>query len=231
MVSHQRILLVAAEPREFDGLLPLCADVRKLDWPVYWGRYGELQGRQFWMIANGAGASHAGQAAEIACREGQPEAIVSTGFCGGIDPALRIGDVFVATAIGSSPVCMPKSVAPHTTGVLASIDRVAQTAAEKRQLRTTGAAAVEMEAAGVARVSSEQRIPFFCVRSVTDTATQSFVTDFNRALRPDGHFGTMRILASAIRNPGKAFPELIRLRNSCGIASRALGAFIAGCRF
>lgn len=242
MVSGQRILLVAAEPREFDGLLRFCSGVQKLAWPVYWARYGESGGRQLWMVANGAGAEHAGRAAEAACAECHPEAMVSMGFCGALDPALKIGDVFVATGItrimGAAPavraqfaVGLPQSSAGHALGTLASIDHVAQTAAEKKLLRASGASAVEMEAAGVARSATDYGIPFFCVRSVTDTAGQSFVTDFNKALLSDGHFGTIRILTSALRSRGKAFPELFRLRNSCHIASHTLGEFIAGCRF
>jgi adenosylhomocysteine nucleosidase len=187
------------------------------------------------MVANGAGAAHAGRAVDVACTACQPEAIVSMGFCGALDPALRIGDVFVATAVDAAgrrlDVCRPRNDAPHAAGVLASIDQVAQTAAEKDILRATGASAVEMEAGGVARSAAAHGAPFFCVRSVTDTAGQSFVNDFNKALRSDGHFGTINLLTSALGNPGRAIPELFRLRNFCRIASRTLGEFIAGCRF
>jgi len=235
MVSGQRILLVAAEPREFDGLLPFCSGVRKLAWPLYWARSGECGDRHLWMVANGAGAAHAGKAVEVAWPVCQPEAIVSMGFCGALDPALEIGDIFGATAVdaagGRLDAHLPQSAARYATGVLASIDHVAQTAAEKRLLRAGGASAVEMEAGGVAQFAAAHGIPLFCVRSVTDTASQSFVNDFNKALLSDGHFGTIKLLTSAFENPGKALPELLRLRNFCRIATRTLGEFIAGCRF
>jgi len=235
MVSSQRVLLVAAEAREFAGLLPLCSGVRRVDWPVHWARYGESGGRQLWMVANGAGATHAGDAVDVGYPACRPEVIVSMGFCGALDPALEIGDVFGATAVESAGrrfrVCLPVSDIPHATGVLASIGHVAQTAAEKRALRASGAAAVEMEAAGVAQRAAEYGLPLFCVRSVTDRAGESFVTDFNGALRSDGHFDTIRILSSAMRKPGQAFPELMRLRKYCNVATHTLGGFIVGCRF
>jgi adenosylhomocysteine nucleosidase len=235
MVSGQRILLVAAEPREFDGLLRFCSGVRKLAWPVYWARSAESGARQLWMVANGAGAAQAGRAVEVACAACRPEAIVSMGFCGALDPALEIGDVFVATAVDAAgrrfEVCLPGSDLPHSTGVLASIDHVAQTAEEKQLLRAGGASAVEMEAGGVAQAAAARGIPLFCVRSVTDTASDSFIVDFNKALLSDGHFGTIKLLASALENPRRAFPELFRLRRFCRIASRTLGEFIDGCRF
>jgi len=226
---------VAAEPREFDGLLRFCSGVRKLAWPVYWARSAESGGRQLWMVANGAGAAHARRAVEAACTACQPEAIVSMGFCGALDPALQIGDVFVATAVHAADrrfePRLPHSETPHASGVLASIGHVAQTAAEKRLLRATGASAVEMEAGGVAQFAEAHGIPFFCVRSVTDTASQTFVNDFNKALLSDGHFGTINLLTSALGNPREAFPELFRLRRFCRMATRTLGEFIAGCRF
>jgi len=226
---------VAAEPREFAGLLPLCTGVRKIGWPVYWARYGESAGRQLWMVANGAGPVHAARAVAVALPECRPEAIVSMGFCGALDPALNIGDIVVATGLAGRRATSAwhslYSARPCVTGLLASIDHVAQTAAEKAALRATGATAVEMEAAGVADRAAGHGLPFFGVKSVTDLAGQDLAVDFNRALRSDGHFGTIRILSSALGNPGKAFPELFRLRNFCRIASRTLGEFIAGCRF
>jgi nucleoside phosphorylase len=227
---------VAAEPREFDGLLPLCAGVRKLDRPVDWARSGDCNGKQFSMVANGAGWDRAGKAVEAAYPACKPEAIVSMGFCGALVPALNIGDVFVATSIESAgrkfDMCAPTGDLPaHASGVIASIDHIAGTAAEKSRLRAMGASAVEMEAAGVAIRAIQYSIPMYCVRSVTDLWGQEFTIDFNQTLREDGHFDTIRILTSALRRPGRAFPELTRLRRSCVIASRSLGEFIAGCRF
>jgi adenosylhomocysteine nucleosidase len=235
MVSGQRVLLIAAEPREFGGLLPYCRRVRKTGWPVSWSVSGTCRGRRFWMVANGAGAALAARAVEVARPACDPDVIVSTGFCGALDPRLKIGAVCVPVSIQAParryPVCQPASHKPFAAGVLVSIDRVAQTADEKRQLRAGGAYAVDMEAIGVAERAAQYDLPLFCVRSVTDTASHTFVTDFNQALRSDGHFDTISILTSAFRNPGQALPELIRLRRYSRIAARRLGAFIAGCRF
>jgi nucleoside phosphorylase len=108
---------------------------------------------------------------------------------------------------------------------------VARTAEEKLSLRAGGACAVEMEAAGVAARALEQGLPFYCIRAVTDLADETLHNDFNKALRPDGHFATISILASALRYPALRLPELFRLRKRCVSASRALGSFLADCRF
>ena len=223
------LLFVAADRMEFAGLAARCSGVSPAAIPVDWARTGHLHDEPILMLANGAGASRAAAAVDAAAHD--VRAVISTGFCGALDPALRIGDIFVTTALGAAPVDAPESDRPHARGVLASIDRVAQSAAEKRSLRAQGAAAVEMEAAGIHQRAQVYRLPFYCVRSVTDLAEESFANDLNAALRPDGHFATMQILRSAMCRPFIRIPELLRLHRRCGIAARALGDFLADCRF
>ena len=222
------LLFVAASPMEFAGLTKHCTKVTSASIPVHWARTAELNGNEIVMVANGAGSKRAAAAVDAAPRA---DAVVSTGFCGALDPVLRIGDIFVATAIQSDPIQQPQSTRPYATGTLASIGHVAQTAAEKQKLRAAGAAAVEMEAAGVLARAQARGVPFFCIRSVTDLAGETFANDFNAALRADGHFATMQILGSAMRHPFLRLPELARLRKRCAIAAQRLGEFLADCRF
>jgi len=90
---------------------------------------------------------------------------------------------------------------------------------------------VEMEAAGVAARAEERRLPFYCVRAVTDLAGETLANDFNRALRSAGYFDTMLILRNSLRDPLVRVPELLRLRERCFLAANSLGEFFAGCRF
>lgn len=229
------LLLVSAMPREFDGLLRLASGARKLDWPLHWARSAHLAGARLLMAANGAGAARAAGAVAAACRATRPDAVVSYGFCGALDPALRPGDIFVATAVDGSGTCFPAArpqpPRSHASGVLATVGRVAGTLEEKAALRRAGAAAVDMEAAGVAAEAARLALPFYCVRSVTDVAYEVFAIDFNSVLRPDGHFDTMCLLRSAALQPLTVLPELLRLRGRCRVAALNLGEFFAGCRF
>lgn len=235
MVSGERLLLIAAEPREFSGLLGFCRNTQRLEWPVNWARSAELGEREVVLVANGAGPDRASSAAETARLASSVVSVCSMGFCGALDRSLDVGEIFVADCVRSGvrsfSAAEPVTQQAHRSGTLVSIDHVAQTADEKRRLRATGASAVEMEAAGVAEKADEWGLPFYCVKSVTDLAEESFGVDFNAALRPDGSFDTMRVLAGAMRRPVKLFPELIRLRGRCQTAAQALGEFIAGCRF
>jgi adenosylhomocysteine nucleosidase len=238
VVFQERMLFVAAEAREFSGLAPFCRSIRKLDWPVRWARSAELNGRPVFFAANGAGPKCAAEAVEAARSKmpnGTMDAVVSTGFCGGLDPELKVGDVFVATSIQVdgelAPILAPRSSRKHFSGTLVSIDRVAQTTEEKRDLCRSGASAVEMEAAGVLSRMREWGMPFYCVRSVTDVANESFHLNFNAVRTGDGRFSTPRILAAAIASPSTIGPELMELRKRCAIAAQSLGEFIADCSF
>jgi len=147
------VLLIAAEALEFRGLLKHCRNVKPLSWPVHWARRAELNGRELWLAANGAGAQRAARVVDIAKAAGEPEVVCSVGFCGGLSADLKAGDIFVAERVQACGheygVMKPQSPKPHHIGILASIDRVAQTVEEKAELRARGAAAVEMEAGGV----------------------------------------------------------------------------------
>jgi len=235
MVSGERLLLIAAEPREFSGLVQFCRNVKPLAWPVYSARSADLKGRGVLLVANGAGRRRAAQGVDVASSVGKLDLICNMGFCGALESGMAIGDIFVAGSVQTGDAeyaaVKPKSTRKYHTGVLASIDRVAQTAEEKLGLRARGASAVEMEAAGVAKKAAELGVPFYCVRSVTDLADETLGLDFNAALRPDGRFDTMRLIAASCRRPLSLLPELVRLGKRSRIASRTLGEFVADCRF
>jgi adenosylhomocysteine nucleosidase len=199
-----------------------------------WMRSLSLHGYDALLAANGVGSSRAAQAVDAACAVFQPDAVVSIGFCGALDPQLAVAAVVVGTSIGGAGAfpCQPVSSAiPHSEGVVFSVDHVVRTAAEKRAVRSQGGSVVEMEAAGVAARADARGLPFYCVRAVTDLACQDLANDFNGALRADGHFDTMRIFRHSLSRPVARLPELFRLRGNCLRAAQTLGDFFADCEF
>ncbi len=216
------ILLVAAEPRELSGILAHCANVAPLTARVQYARTGELRGNRCVLVANGPGAELARQAASI---DVPADAIVSTGYCGAVNPAYRTGDIFVAIEVDGRACSRPATAKPHREGTLISADCVV---ADKHRV---GADAVDMEAGAVAAVAAERGKPFFCVRSVLDAAGEQFALDFNRLRDRDGRFSRPRILAAALRRPSAGIPELVELLRRGRACSRALGDFIAECKF
>lgn len=230
-----RILMVAALPIEFPGILAHSSEPRTWNVAADWARSARVGEHHVLMVANGAGARRAAAAVDAALAGFRPDAVISTGFCGALAPAFAVADVVVGTSVVHAqrnyPALQPESSAAHHTGVVCSIDHVARTAWEKSRLRAAGASAVEMEASGVAERAEVLGLPFYCVRAVTDLAGEDMANDFNSALREDGHFDTMLILRGTLRNPWVCLPELFRLRNRCARAASVLGEFIADCRF
>ena len=233
-----RLLLIASAPMEFCGAelhsarrFPIVAGACAVDW----SRTYRLGSHDVLAVANGAGASCAASAVDAAAAVFLPDAVISTGFCGALDPQLRVADVVVATSVvgpdRSYPALPVSTAARHHSGVVCSVDHVAQTAEEKRLLRAGGAMVVEMEAAGVAARAQARGLPFYCIRVVTDLAGETMANDFNAALRADGHFDTMVILREALRRPLARLPELCRLRQRSVRAARVLGVFFANCRY
>ena len=187
------------------------------------------------LVANGAGPARAAAAVDGTVESFAPDAIVSTGFCGALDEKLDIAAVVVGTEVtgadGRFGARAPAASPEHHLGVVVTIDHVAQTAAEKRGLRQSGASAVDMEAAAVAERAAALGLPFFCIKSVTDLAGEDMANDLNAAMRSDGHFDTMRILGSVLGRPLSRVPELLRLRSRSARAACALGDLFADCRF
>ncbi len=230
-----KILLIAADRMEFPGILRHTTEVKPAHLAADWSRFARLGAHELVLVANGVGADRAAAAVDAALDSFPAEAIVSTGFCGALAPELATADVVVASAVSAGgrtfTTLSPAGPGVHHMGVVCSVDHVARTAEEKRRLRASGGSAVEMEAGGVAERAAALGVPFYCVKVVTDLAGEDMANDFNRALRPDGHFATMSILLGALRHPQVRLPELIRLRKRCIRSARVLGDFIADCRF
>ena len=125
--------------------------------------------------------------------------MVSYGFCGALDPALAVNDIVIGSEVlGGAMGTLTCLVPRRPTGVptpqkIASTDRVVQSAIEKALLFQSGAAAVEMEAAGVASYAQERSIPFYCMRVVTDAANEDLPLDFNRVRDSEGRFSRFKI--------------------------------------
>ena len=215
-------LMVAAEAREFEGILKRADAVRPLRWPeAAFSKEAAWKTSRWLLIANGPGPKLVERALE---RRHDVDRILSIGFCGALDPALRIGDIVVSGEV-------PKGLqASFVQGDVVSVDRVAFTAQEKCELRAaTGAAVVEMESAAVAQKAREWNVPFGCVRVVSDVAGDDLPLDFNRYRDADGRFERTRIALAALGRPFTVLPRLVRLDRDCRRAAERLGEFLANC--
>jgi len=221
-------LVVAAEEREFSGILGRCGPSRPLAWPeAAFAREVDWKGDRWWLVANGPGfrlveQCLTGQAARV---KRDVHSIISTGFCGALDPALRAGTIVVAGT-------QVRAAASYVKGDVVSSNRVAATAAEKRELyKSSGAAAVDMEYGEVKRIADEWGVPVGAVRVVSDAAGEDMPLDFNKYRGHDGRFSRGRIALAAVARPFTAIPGLLRLERNCRLAADKLGEFFANSEF
>lgn len=236
------ILFVASEAAELEPLAKYLENFRKLNWPIDYAHEGISGGRRLILAANGAGPKLATKATEIAIRavsnadlsSSQIEAVVSTGFCGALDPTLKVGDIVVASEVldlasGEKFTCIQMENSP-ANGVVLSQDRVATSLEEKQQLfAKTGACAVEMEASGVAARAKRAALPFCCIKIVSDTASESFGMDFNAMRTSEGRVARGKIVMHALVRPNLV-PGLLRLKRRSEEVGRVLGEFLVSCR-
>jgi len=211
------ILIVAAEAREFAGLLKRVGPGTPLHCPdIAYARDVVLHGRRAILIANGPGPRLVNKAlASNLIPTWNVTEVISTGFCGALDPTLRIGDIVIAGE-----------------GEIWSEDRVAVRADEKRQLRErTGARVVEMEFAAVQTKAREWGVPCRAVRVVSDSAGEDLPLDFNRYRDAEGRFQLTRIALAGLVRPFTVLPKLMQLDRNSRLATEKLGAFFADSEF
>ena len=241
------ILYVAAEAMELEPFANLLAGLRKLKWPLDYAFEGILDGKRVVLAANGAGPKLAAQAVEIALRavsivdlsSSKLEAVVSTGFCGGLDPTLRESAIILGTTIigpgiggGEEPLsCETVHAAPEgfASGTIFSQDRIAIDTAEKKQLAASGAIAVDMESAGVAVRSKRAGLPFCCIKCVSDRVDESFGFNLNEMRTTEGRIARGKIVSYAFAHP-KVLAQLLHLKRRTENAAKALGDFLVSCR-
>lgn len=221
---------------ELAGIRQALQSYRELDWSIQYAACGIWKERKVTLVAEGPGVALAARAIHLALARDRFETVVSTGFCGGLDPKLEVGAILIASEVrdeGSGrrflPV-MPKYDGPMEIGAVITIGRVAVTIGEKARLRATGARAVEMEASAVAESAEQAGLRFLCIRAVSDTASQDMPMDFNAYRDQEGRFDHRRIARAALASPFRSIPGLLRLRHDCRHASARLGEFFAHCQ-
>jgi 4-hydroxy-3-methylbut-2-enyl diphosphate reductase len=111
----------------------------------------------------------------------EPHAVVVAGVGGGVSPALRAGDVVVASEVrddigrtvlrAAAPLVAAlreQGLRVHT-GPMVSTDHIV-TGSERERLARTGALAVDMESSAVVRALPTRDLPVAVVRVIVDTA-------------------------------------------------------------
>lgn len=142
--------------------------------------------------------------------------VISFGVAGGLDPALRSGDVVVATEVLAGD-------ARWVAGLSLSDDLIARlTSGRRRVVRgclvgaeevvtgqsckaalhsETGAAAVDMESHIAAAYAAEAGLPFAALRVISDPAHRALPALARAAIKPNGQIDLATVLRGVVRNP------------------------------
>ena len=166
--------------------------------------------------------------------------VISFGVAGGLDPALKSGDVVVATEVLAGDARWLAGLTLNedliasvglggrriVRGRLAGAEEVVAGRHLKAALHSeTGAAAVDMESHIAADYAAKAGLPFAALRVVSDPAHRALPPLAMAAIKPNGDIDLRKIVRGVVRNP-------LTLRDlvSTGIDfSRALKS-LRGCR-
>jgi adenosylhomocysteine nucleosidase len=160
--------------------------------------------------------------------------LMSFGIGGALSPDLRAGDVVISAEVVSGDqrwqadeqfqervTKLTREIGAYRGAVLGA-NAILPTGLEKsRAWSETGALAVDLESAVVARIASEAGIPFLVVRTIADTASRELPP---AALIPLSEAGTpnlARVLCSVLRRP-RQIGTLIGLARETRMALLAL---------
>ncbi|MDE2068375.1 MAG: phosphorylase [Bradyrhizobium sp.] len=166
--------------------------------------------------------------------------VISFGVAGGLDPALKSGDVVVATEVLAGDARWLAGLALNeelitrvglggsrvVRGGLAGVERVIAARAGKAALWSkTGAAAVDMESHIAAAYAARSGLSFAALRVISDPASRALPPIALGAIKPNGDIDLRKVLRDVARNPMS-----LRALVSTGIDfNRALRS-LRGCR-
>lgn len=142
--------------------------------------------------------------------------VISFGVAGGLDPALRSGDIVIATEVVAgdlrwlaglefSQSLMGEGDIGNSRvfrGGLVGVEQVvAQQSGKAALRRETGASAVDMESHIAADYAEKSGLPFAAIRVISDPATRALPAIATAAIKPDGNIDLGKVLLGLARDP------------------------------
>jgi hopanoid-associated phosphorylase len=172
---------------------------------------------------------------------GDIKGVISVGLAGALSPLLKVGEAVIADRVIQGRetwrcsdiwrVALAAKLAGAHQGTVAASDTILENAEAKAALyESTGALVVDMESAVAGRFAAKRNLPFAVLRVISDDAAHVLPPAALVAMKPDGGIALGRVLASLLRHPlqvpglirtarasNKAFKELLRCANLCGV--------------
>jgi adenosylhomocysteine nucleosidase len=178
---------------------------------------------QVWMT--GMGRRNAVEGIRNAISLVGPKRVITAGFAGGLNPALKFGAVVYDEDFNAG-FGTELEQAGAVKATFHCHRRVAITGAEKAQLwKSTGADVVEMESSVIRTICREKNIPSATIRVISDDAGQDLPLDFNEMMTPEDRIHYPKLIWAVLSNPGK-IGKLMEFQRQTVAASQQLGSVL-----
>jgi adenosylhomocysteine nucleosidase len=122
------------------------------------------------ILHTGIGGEAAAKALRMALEDDRPSAVISSGFAGGLDPALQVGDVIADVAVSSRELLRELPTEIRRGRICTASAAVDSPENKARLYQKVGAQAVDMETEAVAAECARAGIPLLVVRAISDAA-------------------------------------------------------------
>jgi adenosylhomocysteine nucleosidase len=165
------------------------------------------------------GAARAALAVEAAMAAGPVTVLVSVGLAGACDPALQVGDVVRAGVVVDSRTG-ERFANPRFESVVVTGAAIASVREKARLYASYQAAAVDMEAAAVARLAQAHGLEFQAIKVISDAADFE-LADLGKFATPDGQFREAAFAVHALLRP-RLWSKLAQLAGNSGRALKEL---------
>ncbi len=213
-----RTAIIAALPRELAGLTRGWREMKIEERGVV-----AFEQDAMMAVCGGIGCDRVSRAVAVALASGGVEKLISIGLAGACDPSLAAGDILrVGTVIDVRSG--ERFEAEGGDAVLATSNTIADVAEKSRLHASYGAAAVDMEAACVARLARAHGLSFSAIKAISDDA--KFALDgMDRFVTADGQFRELAFAVYTALRPAR-WRSTIELGRNSAAALKALTAAV-----
>jgi adenosylhomocysteine nucleosidase len=222
--------VVAALPIEVGMLLARLREVRKYAGARHTIHEGFCGEHLVSLIVTGPGRAAALRGAETMIGGHRPRWLLSVGFAGALDPALKRNTLVVpdrVTTLQGDAIRIDLHPSepgqPPPPGCrLVTVDQIVRTVQAKAQLRAeTQADAVDMETHAVASFAADRGLRFLAVRVISDDANSELPPEILSLVGPTGGYRMGAALGAVWKRPSSVMDMLV-LRDRAHQAARVL---------
>ena len=179
------------------------------------------------VLVTGMGRRNASEGIQAELASTEYRLVLTCGFAGGLNPALKVGAVVFSEddGLGLSDSLLRLGAVP---AAFHCARRVAVTAEEKHSLRrSTGADAVEMESSVIRTICRNRNVPSATIRVILDTADENLPLDFNALMTSHDKINYPKLIATLLGRPHKLF-SLWRFQSNSILARKELDRVLQG---